>query len=261
MNILFTICGRAGSKGLKNKNIKNLLDEPLIYYTFSIIDLYIKNNKNEDNYDICVSSNSKELLNLSKQCNLNIIEIFRDENLSTDNTAKTEVIYDCMTKCEKIMNRTYDIIVDLDITSPLRTISDLENVINKKKENRKVDVVFTVVNSRRNPYFNMVKLDDSNNITTVITSDFVARQQAPKIYDMNASIYAYESGFLREKVITSIFKGKTDIVEMYDTGVLDIDYEDDLILMEVISKHLFTNNLKFKEIKDNITSIKNSKVY
>ena len=42
MNLLFTICGRAGSKGIKNKNIKNFLDKPLALYSLSVIDLYLK---------------------------------------------------------------------------------------------------------------------------------------------------------------------------------------------------------------------------
>jgi len=40
MNILFTICGRAGSKGFKNKNLKKMNDVPLAYYTFAVISAY-----------------------------------------------------------------------------------------------------------------------------------------------------------------------------------------------------------------------------
>ena len=42
MNILFTVCGRAGSKGLKNKNLSLFLGHPLLYYPLSLIDLFIK---------------------------------------------------------------------------------------------------------------------------------------------------------------------------------------------------------------------------
>ena len=33
--VLITICGRAGSKGFKNKNLKTFLEKPLVYYTLA----------------------------------------------------------------------------------------------------------------------------------------------------------------------------------------------------------------------------------
>ena len=42
MNVLFTICGRAGSKGFKNKNLKMFLGVPLVYYSIAAIALYIE---------------------------------------------------------------------------------------------------------------------------------------------------------------------------------------------------------------------------
>lgn len=37
MKILFTICGRAGSKGFKNKNLKKMNGVPLVFYTLASI--------------------------------------------------------------------------------------------------------------------------------------------------------------------------------------------------------------------------------
>lgn len=39
MTVLFTVCGRAGSKGVKNKNIRDYLGTPLVYYTLAAIKL------------------------------------------------------------------------------------------------------------------------------------------------------------------------------------------------------------------------------
>ena len=63
MNILFTICGRAGSKGIKNKNIRMFVGKPLPYYTVSAIDLFLKRTKIEADYDIVVNTDSTELIN------------------------------------------------------------------------------------------------------------------------------------------------------------------------------------------------------
>ena len=35
MNLLFTVCARAGSKGFQNKNVRGFLGHPLSYYTMS----------------------------------------------------------------------------------------------------------------------------------------------------------------------------------------------------------------------------------
>ena len=60
MEILFTICGRAGSKGFKNKNLKEFLGKPLALYALSAIDLYLKRHP-KIKADIVVNTDSPEL--------------------------------------------------------------------------------------------------------------------------------------------------------------------------------------------------------
>lgn len=252
MNILFTICGRAGSKGIKNKNIRDFLGYRLPLCTLSAIDLYLKRNPDID-CDIVVNSDSQELLDII--CNngkQKVKAIIRSEKLSGDMVAKVDVILDCLNQMEEREGKRYDTIVDLDITSPLRTVEDIENLINKKK-NSGCDVAFSVVESRRNPYFNMVKKIDKG-YGKVIPSGFVARQQAPEIYDMNASIYAYDRDYLRTG--KGVFDGYCEIIKMYDAGILDLDHENDFKLMEVVAKYLFKSKAKFGEIRENLTLLK-----
>ena len=64
MNILFTICGRAGSKGIKNKNIRDFAGKPLPYYTISAIDLFLKRTALDVQSDIVINSDSPDLLNM-----------------------------------------------------------------------------------------------------------------------------------------------------------------------------------------------------
>lgn len=251
MNILFTICARAGSKGIKNKNLKRFLNFPLPFYTVSVIDLFVRNNP-DINYDVVLNTDSDELKYLFKNtiC-LDIDIIDRDSILSQDDTPKIAVVRNCMEMMKHRKGLDYDMIVDLDITSPLRTVSDLAGLIQKKMIS-KADIVFSVTNSRRNPFFNMVKKTD-NGYERVITSEFNARQEAPEIYDMNASLYAYSPNFLRSG--KSIFQGKCDIIKMFDTAVLDLDHENDFELMQVIAAYLFKNYTSFGEIQDNIGCI------
>jgi len=248
MNILFTICGRAGSKGIKNKNISIFCGKPLVYYTISEIDLFVKAHP-EIKYDIVVSSDSAELMELVSDNKMqNIEKIIRDASLGGDEVGKIDVIRDCMKRMQDRKGYYYDLIVDLDITSPLRTVQDLEKVIKRHVE-KKADVTTTVTACRRNPYFNQVKRVEKG-VKKVIESNFTARQQAPEIFDMNASIYAYNPAYLMTG--NGVLEGYCEIVEMYDTAVLDLDHKNDFELMEVIGKYLFESKEEFRRVYENV---------
>ena len=250
MKILFTICGRAGSKGIKNKNLKDFLGYPLPFYTVSAIDLYKKQNPNTF-CDIVLNTDSIELIQMFKErLNFDIDIIEREPQLGLDNASKLAVISNCLEIMKKRKSTEYNIVVDLDITSPLRTVKDIENLVAKKLNNN-VDVVFSVTDARRNPYFNMVK-KTKDGYERVIASNFNTRQEAPDIFDMNASLYAYSPIFLESG--KGIFDGKCDVIKMMDTAVLDLDHENDFRLMGVIAQYLFDNFIEFKEIRDNIIS-------
>ncbi len=248
MKILFTICGRAGSKGIKNKNLRIFCGKYLVYYTISAIDLYLQKHPETD-ADIVANSDSIELLDLICGNGKRTIDrIERDESLAGDSVGKIAVINDCLSKMTERKNISYDMVVDLDITSPLRTVDDLEKVIAVQSE-KKADVTTTVATARRNPYFNQVKRTE-HGAKRVIESSFTARQQAPEIFDMNASIYAYKPEFLSKG--KGVLDGYCEIVEMYDTGILDLDHENDFVLMEIIANYLFRNDSGYKEVFDNI---------
>lgn len=252
MNILFTICGRAGSKGIKNKILKDFLGYPLPYYSLSAVDLFRKQNPNVQG-DIVINTDSNKLINLLREhltIDLDIIE--REASLSLDNTPKIAVISQCLEIMQRRKSINYDMVVDLDITSPLRTSTDVRNLIEQKMKNESSDVVFSVTESRRNPYFNMVK-KTSNGYERVIETSFNSRQEAPKVFDMNASLYAYSPAFLQSE--KGIFEGNCDVIYMKDTGVLDLDHENDLELMQVIAEYLFNKYPDFRELKSNVVNI------
>lgn len=244
LKILFTICGRAGSKGIKNKNIRDFCDFPLPYYSLAVIDMLHLTDLEYD-CDIVASSDSNKLIDLVNENPFEkVYSIHRDEYLSGDTIPKIAVISDCLSQMEKKMQKKYDIVVDLDITSPLRTNLDLYNLINKHITTG-ADVTTSVTESRRNPYFNML-ISTKHGFKKVIDSDYTARQQAPEIYDMNASLYAYSTEYLNTG--KGVLDGYCECIKMYDTGILDLDHEGDFELMEIIAKYLFEHNEKFKEL-------------
>ena len=142
----------------------------------------------------------------------------------------------------------YDLVVDLDITSPLRTQKDVANLVDTAVESG-ADITYSVTTSRRNPYFNQVIKTD-HGFKKAIVSDYTARQQAPEVYDMNASLYAYRPGHL--KAGGDFNTGYFEAIVMYDTAVLDLDHENDFELMEIIARYLYDKKSEFAEVYNNI---------
>lgn len=258
MNILFTICGRAGSKGVKNKNIKDFLGVPLVYYTLAAIRLAAESMGEKVEYRVALNTDSRELAELvTAQNAVNVDVLWRDASLGGDTVPKVAVIKDCYERSVKAQGMDFDTVVDLDITSPLRCARDVVNAIETKMRREDVDVVYSVTSARRNPHFNMVK-QEGDYFVKAVPSNFTSRQQAPVFYDMNASIYAYATRALREKENATFFNDGAFAVMMKDTAVLDIDSEEDYELMEVIADYLYKRYESFAEIKKEAERIKNT---
>ena len=242
MNILVVICGRAGSKGVQNKNIRNFLGKPLIFYTIAAASIF-KNENEEELIDICVNSDSEELLKIAGYYEVTCIK--RPAELAQDESPKLLSVRQSLAYMEEKNNRRYDYIIDLDITSPLRTSGNILNCLKKLECDERRDVVFSAVPSRRNPYFNMVE-KRGEKMSKVMDGSYQARQQAPRVYDMNASIYCYRRSSLMNRLKKSPLDGDFDIILMRDTAVLDIDSEEDFKMMEYLADGYFQN--EFQEV-------------
>ena len=248
MAILFTVCGRAGSKGFQSKNLKDFLGVPLVYYTLAAIRLW--QQRADEEIDVVLNTDSEALCDIvTAQKSLPVQIIHRRAELGGDTVPKVSVIRDCLDQMEARTGKTYEMVVDLDITSPLRTVDDVAAAIEKKRARADTDVVYSVTGSRRNPYFNMVCQRDGF-FTKAIPSHYTARQQAPVFYDMNASIYAYSPRALREKKPEIFINDRCDALSMWDTAVLDIDSEEDYKLMQVIASCLFEQDPAFGAVRE-----------
>lgn len=238
-NILFTICGRAGSKGVKSKNFREFLGKPLIYYTIKAAELFAKEYADEYSVDCVVSTDSVDILKYIEQYD-NILALNRPAELAQDDTPKVPVIQQATLYAEKHYGKTYDYVVDLDITSPLRKSSDIDRAIKMcgSENNTKYDLIFSAAESRRNPYFNMVEMR-GDFAYKIKESQFVCRQQAPQTYDMNPSIYCYNRNSLINKLKRITFEGMSGVLEMEDTYVIDIDKGKDFEILELLVKHYF----------------------
>lgn len=229
MNRLCTICARGGSKGVKNKNIRNIAGKALIAHS-------ITQALESGLFDyVAVSSDSEEILSVAKEWGSNIT-IKRPSELSTDSAPKIPVIKHCIEEVEKITNSQFDTFVDLDATSPLRTIYDINESV-KLLEGSNASNVITGTPSRRSPYFNLVEINVSGSVvlSKKLEIPVVRRQDAPKCYDMNASIYVWKRNTILNMKETLFFEN-TKLFIMPEERSIDIDTELDFKIVDLLLK-------------------------
>jgi CMP-N,N'-diacetyllegionaminic acid synthase len=226
MNILITICARGGSKGIPGKNIRLLNGKPLIAYSIETAQAFSK----QSNAHIGLSTDSNEIKQTAERQGIKT-DYVRPAEMATDTAGKLPVIKDLMLYHEKQNNIRYDYVIDLDVTSPLRTADDLKSALNILSSNNEAVNLFSVSKAHRNPYFNMVEEQGDGFYSLVKKGNFTTRQSAPKVYDLNASFYIFKRPFfdLYQTPITS----KSLIYEVPHI-CFDLDHPLDFEIMEFL---------------------------
>lgn len=237
MNILITICARGGSKGIPGKNIRNLNGKPLIAYSIDVANSFIK----EYNAKLALSTDGKEIKEVAAKFDL-VTNYNRPEHHATDKAGKIPTINDILLYEEQLLGNEYDYILDLDITSPLRTLEDLEAAFEMIKANEGALNIFSVSPPNRNPYFNMIE-PTSDGYCKLVKDGLVikSRQTAPIVYDMNASFYFYKRKFFKQGWETALTP--KSMYYLVPHTCFDLDHPIDFTIMEIMLKE---NLLDFK---------------
>lgn len=228
MSILITICARGGSKGIPGKNIKKINGKPLIYYTLRTAIEFAKDRKD---CHIILSTDSEEIKETVRSSGFFEIDLSytRPAKLASDTAGKLDVIKNVLSYAQEKNNMQYDYVLDMDVTSPLRTVKDLNDSFILMENNKSALNLFSVSTASRNPYFNMVEEQENGFVSLCKQGNFLTRQSAPKVYDMNASFYIYRSDFFKEKQSRVI----TDRSIVYEVPHLcfDLDHPIDFEFM------------------------------
>lgn len=234
--ILGIICARGGSKGIPGKNKAIVAGNPLIAYTLEAA-------KECDYFDdIIVSTDDEEIMKIAGDYDIPA-PFKRPEHLSKDNTSKIDVIRHAVEWAENNWHKKYDIIIDLSVVSPLRTVEDIKNSI-EMLINEKADNVFSVSQPYRNPYYNMVEIvDEKIKLVKKPPKNLTRRQDTPVVYDMNDSINVWWKKILFEKDTT--FNDNTKIYIMPRHRGIDIDESFDLLVVSLILE----NPEKIRELR------------
>lgn len=224
MRVVATLCARGGSVGLPGKNIKSLHGKPLICY--SIEQAQACNFINE----IYVSTDDHEIAAIAQQAGAKV-PFIRPAELAQNDTSKLVVIQHLIEKIE--LNPKVDIVIDLDITSPLRQVQDIHNCYEMLIQDNDIDLVITGYRSNKNPYFNMVEYDNEGyvNLSKNSIHSVTSRQNAPDVYAMNASIYVWQ----RYALANGLWGNKKiKLYEMPQERSIDIDTPLDWKLVEIL---------------------------
>lgn len=226
MTLICTICARGGSKGVVGKNSRELLGKPLLAWTIDqarATGLFAA---------IAFSSDSDQLLEAAREAGADIA-VKRPDEMATDTAPKLPAIRHCLEQAMARTGTTPDIFVDLDVTSPLRLPSDISGVVDLLRKSGARNVI-TGAPAHRSPYFNLVEArpDGSVGLSKAANPPIARRQDAPRCFDMNASIYAWRVAAFLEN--PAVFYPDTRLFEMPQERSIDMNSELDFTLVELL---------------------------
>ena len=221
MNIICFIFARGNSKGIKNKNLLKFKKTSLLGNAIN------QSRKVRYSSRTFVSTDDKKIM-LEAIKNKAEVPFLRPKKLAKDNSPEIDSWRHAIIFLKKKMNLHPDYIVSVPTTSPLRRISDINKCIQKAIRN-KLDVVFAVTPSSRNPYFNM--FEERKGKLNILSNTGLAwsfknkkinrRQDAPNCFDLTTTCYVFKPNFVMQT--NDLFSGKVGFVKVPKERAIDID--------------------------------------
>lgn len=225
MKYLVVIPARGGSKGIPHKNIKTLCGKPLIYYSIDIARQFTSDE------NICVTTDDAEIISVVEQHGLKV-PFVRPAELATDTCGSSEVIQHAFQFfADKGIH--YDAIVLLQPTSPFRKVEFIKEAVALYDES--IDMVTSVRPAACNPYYDGFE-ENEEGLLQISKGDgtIARRQEAPKVWQQNGSIYVINPKSLVEKGMGGFTKIKK--YAMPETYSVDLDTMLDWKMAELIIK-------------------------
>jgi CMP-N,N'-diacetyllegionaminic acid synthase len=215
---------------VKSKNIKPLFGKSLLGYTVETA------FKCKFLNDVVVSTDSMEIEDAARQYGIKEF-IQRPAELASDTASKWQVFIHTAESFERMHKTNVDYLVDMDVTVPLKTNEDIDGAIQLALNNSDTDVVITGYEPERNPYFNMMEIDDAGlaHIVKQPHKPIVRRQDAPLVYSLTPAAYVIKKQALYDYEHWS--KAKCRIYPIPRTRAVDIDTELDFKMVEFLINH------------------------
>lgn len=228
MKAIAFIFARGGSKGLPGKNIRSLGGKPLIAWS---IQNALAINRIER---IIVSTDSEEIATVARNFGAEV-PFLRPAELARDDSSEWLAWQHALTYVRETTGAFPEVMLSIPTTAPLRLAEDIENCLNEFEKGG-ADVVITITDAHRSPYFNMVKVNGDGTVGLVNPpqSTLVRRQDAQLVYDMATVCYVANPDFVMTHNAT--FEGRVRAVHVPVERAIDIDTLLDFQIAESLLK-------------------------
>ena len=228
MKAIGFIFARGGSKGLPGKNIRSLGGKPLIAWSIQHA-LAVKRIER-----IVVSTDSEEIAKVARDFGAEV-PFIRPAELARDDCPEWFAWRHALNYVRETTGQLPEVMVSVPTTAPLRIPMDIENCLDEY-EKGDTDIVITITDAHRNPYFNMVKINADGTVGLVIPPQTTInrRQDALQVYDMATVCYVANPDFVMAR--NTIFEGRVRAVHVPPERAIDIDTMLDFQIAESLLK-------------------------
>jgi CMP-N-acetylneuraminic acid synthetase len=226
MKVTALICARGGSKGLPGKNIRPLGGKPLIAWAIGHARAVPRVGR------VIVSTDSEDIAAAARAAGADV-PFLRPAELAQDASPEWLVWRHALTYLKQSDGAYPDALLVVPATAPLRSVQDLERCLDEFEQHQP-DMVITVSEANRSPYFNMVKVNPDGTSSLVIAPDgaIVRRQDAPEVYDMTTVGYVARPEFVMTQ--SGTFAGRVRQVVVPVERAIDIDTALDFKIAECL---------------------------
>ncbi len=230
MKTVAFIFARGGSKGIPNKNLHLFGGKPLIAWSIEQA-LAIKEIDR-----LIVSTDSEDIKKVALEYGAEV-PFIRPKELSQDNSPEWLAWQHALKYLIEDLNYNPDIMVSIPTTSPLRSTKDIIRCIELYQKGES-DIIVTISETDRSPYFNMVHIDDDKTLRLVSPplKTIFNRQNAPEVFNITTVCYVSSPDFILNN--NSLFEGKVRAIQVPFERSIDIDNIFDLKFAESILKQL-----------------------
>jgi len=215
MKTVAFIFARGGSKGLPGKNVRLLGGKPLIAWSIEHALAVERIGR------VIVSTDSDEIAAVARQHGAEV-PFMRPAELARDDSPEWLAWRHALNYLSDTAGGLPEAMVSLPATAPLRVTQDIENCLDEFQKGE-ADMVITVSDAHRSPYFNMVKTNSDGSVGLVIPpqSSIARRQDVPAVYDMTTVAYVADPTFVMTR--NAVFEGRVRAVHVPVERAIDID--------------------------------------
>ena len=222
------IFARGGSKGLPGKNVRPLCGKPMIAWSIEHAKAVKRIHR------IIVSTDSEEIAAVARQYGAET-PFMRPDELARDDSPEWLAWRHALSYLQESEGTLPEAMVSVPATAPLRIPEDIERCLDDFSQGG-ADVVVTVSEAHRSPYFNMVKRNVDGTVGLVIppTTNVTRRQDAPAVFDMATVAYVVRPEFVL--TCNALFEGRVRAITVPAERAIDIDTLLDFQTAECLMK-------------------------